>query len=98
MTINNKYNLGENVYFIENNKIKGGKITAILNKEINETIMCDYIIDDSNNLYDEIYLETTPEKALEVYIKNKKQEEIIQLDDKYFDLENKIFEDWTKNI
>lgn len=65
-TINNKYNVGETVFYVEENKIKSGEITAIIYRN---TDFFNYIINTNLDIwYIEEVIAKTPEKALENYI------------------------------
>jgi predicted DNA-binding transcriptional regulator len=94
-TINNKYDIGSKVFFVENTQIKTGEITSIVYRGNN---FFDYIIDEGCVGYNEKLLSTTPEKALKSYIEKEKNKTIRDIEEKYKDLENDIFENWAKSI
>lgn len=95
-TINNIYNVGDIVYFVEKNKIKNGEITAIMYRYTN---LFNYIINTNLDiLYSQEEIFTTPEKALENYIANCRTKEMYDIGKKYEKLEKEIFEDWCKKL
>lgn len=94
MEIKNKYNIGETVYFIQYESLDCDKITGVIYRGYD---LCDYILDNGSVYYSEMFLEKTPEKAVEVYIKNEKEKDIAALDKKYSDLEEEILAAWVND-
>ena len=95
-TINNKYNVGDTVCFVEENKIKSGEITAIIYRD---TDFFTYTINSNWDIwYNEEDLYITPEKALENYIANCRTKEMYDIGRKYDKLEKEIYADWCKKL
>ena len=98
-TINNKYNVGETVFYVEENKIKSGEIksgeiTAIIYRD---TDFFNYIINTNLDIwYIEEVIAKTPEKALENYIADCRTREMSNIGKKYDKLEKEIYENWCK--
>lgn len=102
ITINNIYNIGDTVFYIEqgqnkeNSKIKSGKITSIIYAKTKIRYIIDNFDYTRYDRYDEEKLGTTPEQALENYIEYYKTEEIAKVNIEYNSLKEEIFNNWCK--
>lgn len=95
ITINNIYNIKDTVFYVEKDKIKSGKITAII---CIDTDFLNYEVNNEEYWYSKDELAITPEKALENYITDCRLKEMCNIGKKYNKLEKEIYEDWCKKL